>query len=88
MKIDIQKKIRKSPLLLSILETKERIENNPEVIEMLGQGTGNPHKGYKKDSSEHHSSNHLEETLLNESKSPYNKYFKDEDDYFMEVLKE
>lgn len=55
---------------------------------MLGQGTGNPHKGYKKDSSEHHSSNHLEETLLNESKSPYNKYFKDEDDYFMEVLKE
>ena len=42
MKTDIKKKIRKSPLLITILENKEKIDSNPEILDMLAAAKSDP----------------------------------------------
>ena len=90
-KTDIKKNLKKSPLLLNILENFEKIENNGEAIEtfymnnLIGGG-GGLSSMCKYNSNEENSSynnfSHQEETLLNEFKPSFNnnKIYRDSED--------
>ena len=94
MKTDIKKKIKKSPVLLNILENKDKIDNSADIMEMLTSNGAFMSGGqlFKPANNDENSSNNLsqfEEVLLNEHKPGYNnRIYKDSDDEFMQMIEE
>jgi hypothetical protein len=81
MRTDIKKRLKKSPLLNHLLETKEKIANNLEVIDVLSNLSNAAfmknleQQGYPAN----------EEVLLNDGKG-LTKTFKDSEEEFMLMI--
>jgi hypothetical protein len=83
MRTDIKKRLKKSPLLNHLLETKEKIANNLEVIDVLS----NINNATFMKNLEQQGYPANEEVLLNDGKG-LTKTFKDSEEEFMLMIEE